>query len=78
MYNTEVLKSNPCNYKDVYIVVKGNIVTTALNNPTPETFKNYTPFIQCITKIDGTTINDAEEFFSHALVQCDRIWFKLF
>ena len=73
MYNAEVLKSNPCNYKDVYILVKGNIVTTALNNPTLVAFKKYAPFIKCITKIDGTTIDDAEEFFSHALVQCDRI-----
>ena len=25
IYNTEVLKSNPCNYNDVYILVRGGI-----------------------------------------------------
>ena len=24
-------------------------------------FKNFAPFIKCITRIDGTTVNDAEE-----------------
>ena len=28
-YNTEVLKSNPCNYNDAYILVKDEIIVTA-------------------------------------------------
>ena len=41
IYNTEVLKSNACDYKDVYILGGGYIVTTAYNTPTQLTFKNW-------------------------------------
>ena len=50
IFNTDVLKSNLCDYNDAYILEKGNItVTTA-----PEiqlSFKNCAPFIKCITKV---------------------------
>ena len=42
-YNTEVLKSNLCDCKDIYILVRGDITVTAA----PETqvsFKNCAPF----------------------------------
>ena len=45
---TEVLKSDLCAFNDAYILVK-------------VVFKNCAPFIKCITKIDGTTIDDAED-----------------
>ena len=61
IYNTEVLKSNFCNCNDAYILVKGDIVTAAYNIPTQLAFKNFAPFIKSITKIDGITINDAED-----------------
>ena len=38
IYNTEDLKSHLCDYNDTCIVVKGNIVTIAHNNPTPVVF----------------------------------------
>ena len=57
IYNIELLKSNVCNYSDAYILVKGNITVIAAP-ATQGTFKNCTPFIKCITKIDGTTIDD--------------------
>ena len=60
IYNTEVLKSNLCDYNYSYILVRGDITVTAA----PETkvaFKNSTPFTKCITKIDGTTIDDTED-----------------
>ena len=56
IYNTEVLKSNLCDYNDAYILVRGDITVTAA----PETqvaFKNCAPYAKCITKIDGTTID---------------------
>ena len=59
-YNTEVLKSNLCDYNDAYILVKGDITVTAA----PEiqvAFKNCAPFTKCITKTDETTIEDAED-----------------
>ena len=61
IYNTEVLKSNLCDYKDAYILVRGDIVTTAHNNPTPVAFKNCGTFTKCIIKIDGTTTDNAED-----------------
>ena len=61
IYNTEVLKSNLCDYNDVYILVRGVIITTRHINPTPVAFKNCAPFIKCITKINGTTIDDDED-----------------
>ena len=60
MYITEVLKSNLCVYNDAYIIVRDNI--TIIGHQTTEvTFKNCAPFTKYITKIDGTTINHAED-----------------
>ena len=53
--NTEVLKSN-----DGYILVKGDI-TVVGDYGTQVAFQNCAPCIKCITKIDGTTIDDAED-----------------
>ena len=36
-------------------------MTIAHNNPTAVAFKNRPPFIKCITKIDGTTIDDVDD-----------------
>ena len=52
IYNTGVLKSNLCDYSDAYILVRGDIVTTAHNIPTNVAFENCAPFIKSITKID--------------------------
>ena len=54
--NTEVLKSTLCDFNDAHILVKGNI-TIAENIVPPVAFKNSAPFINCITKIDETTIS---------------------
>ena len=59
--NAKILKSCLCDFNDAYILVSGDIVTTAHNSLTPVAFKNCVPFIKCITKIDGTTIDDAED-----------------
>ena len=42
-YNTEVLNSNPCDYNDAYILVRGDITVTA-NPQTQVSFKNCAPF----------------------------------
>ena len=54
--NTEVLKSDLCDYNDVYISVTGYI-TVVVAPATQVAFKNCAPFTKCITKIDGTTID---------------------
>ena len=58
--NTEVLKSNLCNYNDAYIIVKGKI-TVKVAPKKQVAFKNCAPFTKYITKIDGTTIDDVED-----------------
>ena len=60
IYNTEVLKSNLCDYNDAYILVRGDITVVAAP-ATQVAFKNCAPFTKCITKIDGTTIDDAKD-----------------
>ena len=57
-YNTEVLKSNLCDYNDAYILVRGDITIAGCNNATEVAFKNSAPFTKCITKIDETIIDD--------------------
>ena len=60
IYNTEVLKSNLRDYNDAYILARGE-VTVAATPKTQVAFKNCAPFTKCITKIDGTKIDDAED-----------------
>ena len=60
IYNTKVLKSNLCDYNDAYILVRGDI-TIIGHQVTQAEFKNCALFSKCITKIDGTTIDDAED-----------------
>ena len=49
MCNTEVLKSDPCDYNDAYILVKCNI-TISRNIPARAPFKNCVSFAKCVTK----------------------------
>ena len=58
--NTEVLKSNLCDYNDAYMLVRGDI-TVAAAPATRVSFKNCALFTKCITKSDETTIDDAED-----------------
>ena len=60
IYNMEVLKSTLCDQNDAYILVTGDITITG-DNGAEVAFKNCAHFIICITKIDGTTIDDAED-----------------
>ena len=59
-----MLRSDLCDYSDAYIVLKGTIT---VNNPDNAkgnkavTFKNNAPFINCISKINGAKIDNAED-----------------
>ena len=59
-YNTEVLKSNFCDYNDACISVRGDITVTAAG-ATQVTLKSCAQFTKCITKINGPTIDNAED-----------------
>ena len=60
LWNTEVLKSYLCDYNDTYSLVRSHI-TIIGHQATHIAFKDCTPFTNFITKIDGTTIDDAED-----------------
>ena len=59
-----MLRSDLCDYSNAYIVVKGNITIVRRNNAKRNkevTFKNNAPFINCISKINGLKIDNAED-----------------
>ena len=67
-FKTAMLRSSLCDYSDAYIRVKGNISVNntaaegaaANNNNKKVIFKNYAPFTNCISKINNTQIDNAE------------------
>ena len=64
-FKAPMLRSNLCDYSDVYILVKGSITVTG-NHPRdrqnrPLILKNNAPFISCITRINGKLIEDADD-----------------
>ena len=59
-----MLRSDLCNFNDAYIVVKGTITVTESDNAKRNkatAFKNNVPFINCISKINGEKIDNAED-----------------
>ena len=68
-FKTSMLRSSFCRYSDACILFKGNITVNniaaggaaAANNTNKEViFKNGAPFINCISKINITQIDNAE------------------
>ena len=58
-----MLRSDLCDFSDAYIVVKGTITVVRPNNAKRNksvAFKNNAPFINCISKINGVQIDNAE------------------
>ena len=66
-FKTSVLRSYLCDYSDAYIVVKGTIdLLAAAANEIDKVkkdvvFKNNAPFRSCISKINSTLIDNAED-----------------
>ena len=62
---TSMLRSDLCDYSDAYIVVKGDITLEGDNNTNKRNknlaFKNNALFINCISKINGVKIDNAED-----------------
>ena len=60
---TSMLRSDLWDFSDAYIIVKGTITVTNPNNAKRNkavAFKNSAPFMNCISKIDGAKIDNAE------------------
>ena len=64
-FKTLMLRSDLCDYSDAYIVVKGDITLEGDNDANKRNknlaFKNNAPFINCISKINGVKIDNAED-----------------
>ena len=70
-FKTTMLRSSLCDYADAYILVNGTItVTGAADHDTAKQldernrdviFKNCAPFTKCISRINGTEIDNAQD-----------------
>ena len=65
-FKTSMLRSDLCDYSDAYIVVKGIFTVSADEKDRDERnrqiiLKNNAPFINCISKINGALIENAED-----------------
>ena len=62
---TSMLRSDLCGFSDAYIVVKGTITLEVDNGANKRNknlaFKNNAPFINCISKINGVQIDNADD-----------------
>ena len=59
-----MLRSDLCDFSNGYIVVKGTITVTNPDNNMYEkqlAFKNNAAFVSCISKINNTLIDNAED-----------------
>ena len=70
-FKTTMLRSNLCDYADAYKLVKGTIAITGAGNDDATkraderkkgvTFKNCAPFTKCISRINNTDIDNAQD-----------------
>ena len=61
-FETQVIKSNLCDYSDAYILVTGNITATGGDANTRVAFKNCAPFTKCITHINDEHVDNIDNF----------------
>ena len=67
-FKMSIISSNLCNYRDEYIFVKGTLTVpntetsgAAVNNTNKNViFKNCAPFTNCVTKINNTQEDNAQ------------------
>ena len=70
-FKTTMLRSNLCDYADAYILVKGTITITGVGDDDAAKrldernkgmiFKNCAPFTKCISTINNTDIDNAQD-----------------
>ena len=60
VYKAKVLKSNFWDYNHAFILLRANIAIVG-DNGDEVAFRRCNPFIKRITKINGTSIDDAED-----------------
>ena len=57
---TLMLRSDLCNFSDAYIVVKWYIAVIDPHDAKRNKIKNNSPFINCVSKINGLQIGNVE------------------
>ena len=79
-----MLRSDLCDFSDAYIVVKGTITVTEPDNAKRNKkviSKNNAPFINCISKIIGIKIDNAEDLdvimTMYNLLECSKNYKKI-
>ena len=63
-FKTSMLRSDLCDFSDSYIVVKGKITVANQDNNAYDkklALKNNAPFLSCMSKINNTLIDNAED-----------------
>ena len=63
-FKTSMLRSDLCNFSDLYIIVKGSFTVTNPNSNAYDkklAFMNNSPFVSCISKIINALIDIAED-----------------
>ena len=70
-FKTTMLRSNLCDYADAYILLKGTITITGTGDDNAAKrlderdkgviFKNFAPFTKCISRINNTDIDNAQD-----------------
>ena len=63
-FKTSMLRSDLCDFSDVYIVVEGKIAVIKPNSIMDDkklAFKNNTMFVSCISKINNALIDNAQD-----------------
>ena len=60
-FETQVIKSNICDYSDAYILVRRDIKVTAGDTNTRIAFNNCAPFTKCITHLNDEHIDGADD-----------------
>ena len=70
-----LLRSDLCDFSDVYIVVEGDITLEGDDDANERnknlTFKNNAPFINCISKINGIKIDNVKDL--HVVMQMHNL-----
>ena len=59
-FETQIIKSNLCDYSDAYILVTGNITATGGDANDKVAFKNCAPFTKWITHIKDEHVDNAD------------------
>ena len=82
-FKKSMLRSDLCDFSDAYIVVKGKVIVTNPDNNVYDkklAFKNNAPFTSCVSKVNNTLIDNAEDLdivmFMYNLIEYSKNYRK--